>query len=135
MWQNFKDMPAFLKIFTIHALCFLIGGFISLLPFDIFSINGKEATYQEWWGSGVGIYFLLTALSIGVCGILLVKKAKYSREIYFTYLFVFLLGSAIKDSSNAMQTDFIIITVIFLSLIFWYLFFNKNVKAFYEKNL
>jgi hypothetical protein len=86
MWKNFKSMPLLLKFLTAHAflcLALLIG---SVIPNNSFLINGRAASYSEWWSSGAGLFASLLGLIGPIIGILLVTKSPNARLAYLGFL-------------------------------------------------
>jgi len=95
MWQNFKAMPIALKFLTAHAVIsasFILG---SIIPHNSFSIDGKSATYSEWWNSGFGAYTSFIGIVLPIAGILLLKRHQYARLVYVVTLMAIYSSSGI----------------------------------------
>jgi len=128
MWKNFKDMPFFMKLLVFHGLMFFIGGITSLFPIFSFSVDGNEVTYSDWWLLGAGIKFFIVSVSLGGCAICLLKKEKYARIFYLGVLICILF----TDSTLLKRIDGVLINVIFVALFYWYLFWKRSVRLYFE---
>lgn len=60
---RFKEMPLLLKyLFFPISLLGILFAVSSLIPFGQFEIDGRAASYYEWWSSGGGLWFTVMVL-------------------------------------------------------------------------
>ena len=86
MWANFSGMPKRLKFLTGHAACCLIFFVLSVIPTDSYAIQGRHATYAEWWSSGAGVFASLIGLAGPFVAWALAPKRPYARAMYLGFL-------------------------------------------------
>ena len=126
MIRSFFNMPLMLRFITAHAiLCFAF--FIAvLIPGIPFQIDGKVVSKNEVWASGIGASVVILGLLMPTTGILLLKRWRYSRELYSTILGVTLI------LPYAIWSDLIgmVFGIVMTIVISCYLFINKNVRAY-----
>ncbi len=131
MWSNFKAMPLFMKLLTLHGSMFFVGAITSLFSIGGFSIAGKEVTYKEWWSSGEGIEFFLVSMGMGLGAICLLLKYRYARIVYFGAWSGIIFSMIISDPALLGRPEWVITLVLFLSLIYWYFFHKKTVQLYF----
>lgn len=132
MWKNFKSMPFVMKIMVIQGIISLVGAIVSLFPIGKFNIGEKEVSYYEWWSSGVGVLFFITAASLGIGVIFILKKFKNARIIYFSILTIILMASPIIDLIETGNKAILMMASVILILAYWYLFRKSTVQNYFD---
>ncbi len=86
MWANFSGMPNVLKFLTAHAACCFVLLVVSVIPIDLFAIQGRHVSYAEWWSSGAAVLASLLGIVGPFAAWALASKQAYARAFYLGFL-------------------------------------------------
>ena len=128
MFSSFKEMPTLLKFITAHALICLMFFVISIRPNMPITFNGEDATVKEVWEAGYGLHLVAIGIIMPICGVLFLKRSKYSRPLYLIATFIGLVLPGLVQG----QIELLLFGVIFFSMVLWYLYFKESVREFYN---
>jgi len=126
IYLRVKEMPLLLRFFFIVSICGIFFALFSVIPISSYQIDGQEATYQEWWSSGVGLAATAIGILLFISGIGIYKKKNWAK---FTFLSSFLI-SFLSDYILPQKGMIFILTFWTLFCV-WYLFIKKSVRNYF----
>lgn len=140
MLANFVQMPGFLKFLTSMAIICVLSVVLSILPGDI-DIFGQHISTSDWWSNGSGFIFAISLIPIFCSGLLILKRARYSRIVHIIgWVFAdigVLAVAVINHVTMPMDIEYVYVGFSIVSIIVFaaYLYFNKRVRVYFGRTL
>lgn len=124
-----RDMPVGLRM--IMRGCFIGVLFIplALLPTGGHWINGEAISFTEFWHRGGGLMFLVAGTLLPLIGHGIATRKSWSRYAFLGFLIITLVFSI---TAQPLWDD--LISLLFLPLIVWYLFWRHSVRDYFAAN-
>ena len=138
MISNFFLMPGFLKFLT--GMAFVCFFFIisTALPGTV-NIHGHLVSTREWWSNGSGFVFAISFILLGSSGILMLKRAVYSRALHIAgwissgiaaLIVVNINNITMPQSESYAYAGFSLASTTVFAI---YLYFNKRVRIYFDR--
>lgn len=136
--QAFKSkiapIPFLLRVLTLCFLCFSIF-LIAIIPFPamMFTVNGVSMTYNDFMKTKAPWLFITVGIVCPICGYTILNRMKWGRLLMSgTYALpsIILPILSLKDFVSIL---YILPSILFFLVIYWYLFVKENVKNYYNK--
>lgn len=137
MISNFFKMPGFLKFLTAMAILCIFFIISTMLPGSI-NIHGHLVSTREWWSNGSGYVFAIPFLLLGASGVLMLKRAVYSRFVYIAgWIFSDISVFAVMKINNVtlpLRVEYAYACFGGASIVVFaiYLYFGKRVRTYFD---
>ena len=121
-------MPGGLRFLT--TVCFVFASFVpfSILPLDVYFVDGEPASLGEFWRSGVGPLMFLTGIVLPVIGYGFIRARPWARYLFSGFWFLGLIKGVVFFQSIGYILTAFVITVLVTSYLFW----NSNVRTYFR---
>jgi hypothetical protein len=129
VYFRIKEMPLVLRIFIFPASCLGFLAFIgSLFPIGTYHVEGRQASYSEWWGSGNALMFIIFGVSLSLSSI-----GFFRKRIWASYLFIFALMIPSIWNYEKLTIDIIIASSgLFYFIIAIYLLYKESMQQYFR---
>jgi len=111
---------------------------IAAIPGNGFRINGQAVSHANFWRLGGGPLFVIVGIVFPIAGSAFVKRKSWGRYLLAGFFIVSIIarliaGEFVPIYKNSL-IDFIE-SLVFISLLVWYLFFKTSVKEYFDHTM
>ena len=130
MWANFDGMPKLLKCLTAHvASCFVLLA-ISVIPIDLYALQGRHVTYAEWWTSGAGVLASVLGIVGPFAAWAIASKKTYARAVYLGFLAL----AFVEPWLFIVTLAYVLTGLLFVGLGAFYMYKWQSVLVYFAPN-
>jgi hypothetical protein len=131
LFDSFLDMPFILKFLTLGTFIYSGLSLLFAFPNDGITLNGRFVTYDYLWSSGMVWVFIVTGLAWPYSGYMMLRRRKYSREVYLSVMGLIMLGGGIPDWTSWINVAWM--TPLQLAILGLYLYKRKPVIKYFSR--
>src|SRR5690242_3074816 len=82
MLNNFRAMPAIVKLCTVAALGVMALVVTTKFPHISIHVGDRQITTAEWWNIGAGPFMLVVGLLMVSSAVMMLKRSRHARLAY-----------------------------------------------------
>lgn len=137
--SELKSMPGILRFLT--AISLASGAFViaTILPGGAM-IGDRSIGAHEWWTNGSGVLFTLAISILVASGVMILKRARFSRECYLLgFLLLYPCAFAVQAINEIPFDEWEVVSSLLfgvaqLTAIALYFYVNRRAKEYFSRH-